>query len=197
MDFLNTLKKDSLLVDLGCGKGVACLHWLRKGGLACVGLDASIEMLREALSTLSRALPPPLLIAGDIKALPFKDRCFDAALLVSVLHHLITKEDRVNALRELKRVLKEGGVALVSVWARYQPYIIVKVLKAFLKGCRGDSFWDTRICSSLGCRYYHFYSMKELVNDAKEAGLKIIDSGVYEAPGKGSSRKNYFIIVGR
>jgi tRNA (uracil-5-)-methyltransferase TRM9 len=131
------------------------------------------------------------------KSLPIFQLCFDAALLVSVLHHLITKEDRVNALSELRRVLKEGGVALITVWARYQLHIIVKILKTILKGYRGSSVWDTRICSALGCRYYHFYSIKELINDAKEVGFKVIDSGAYEAPGKGSSRKNYFIIVRR
>ncbi len=195
MNFLSTLNKDSVILDLGCGKGDACLYWLENGGRVCAGLDASTGMLKEALRTLKEVPSPHLLIAGDVEALPLRDESADSALLVSVLHHLTPKEARINALKELRRVLRDNGVALVSVWARYQPRIIIKVLRSLLKGYRGDSVWDILICSGLGCRHYHFYSLKELISNAKEAGLRVIDSGVYEAPGKGASRKNYFIIV--
>lgn len=58
----------------------------------------------------------------DNLALPFKDDCFDAILSVAVVHHFATTERRVNALRELARVLRIGGRMLISVWAMEQRH---------------------------------------------------------------------------
>jgi len=61
-------------------------------------------------------------MACDNLALPFKDDCFDAILSVAVVHHFATTERRVNALRELARVLRIGGRMLISVWAMEQRH---------------------------------------------------------------------------
>jgi ubiquinone/menaquinone biosynthesis C-methylase UbiE len=47
---------------------------------------------------------------GDLLALPAKDGEFDAAVLMLVLHHVV---DVVPVLREVRRVLRAGGVLLV------------------------------------------------------------------------------------
>ena len=44
--------------------------------------------------------------------------CFDAAISIAVIHHFSTVSLRVQALKEILRVLKENGEALVYVWAK-------------------------------------------------------------------------------
>jgi ubiquinone/menaquinone biosynthesis C-methylase UbiE len=60
-------------------------------------------------------------VEGDATTLSFRDASFDAALCVALLHHLPTSSERIAALSELRRVLRGGAPALVSVWAREQP----------------------------------------------------------------------------
>lgn len=77
---------------LDVGTGLGCLaHILRERGLMVVALD------RENIAVCGARSP----VLGDGVALPFRDNTFDAALLVTVLHHTL-QPDRL--LRECRRV---------------------------------------------------------------------------------------------
>ena len=54
--------------------------------------------------------------------LSVRDASFDYAICIAVLHHLSTQERRVSALKEMQRILRPGGRALVTVWAKEQKY---------------------------------------------------------------------------
>ncbi len=56
----------------------------------------------------------------DNLSLPFRDSSLDAVLSVAVIHHMATAERRVQALREMSRVLRVGGRVMISVWAMEQ-----------------------------------------------------------------------------
>ena len=51
----------------------------------------------------------------DCVKLGFRSNSFDKVLLVAVLHHLASEEKRVKALMELKRIMKDDGIAYISV----------------------------------------------------------------------------------
>jgi SAM-dependent methyltransferase len=51
---------------------------------------------------------------GDLTALPFADKAFDAAVSAHAIDHLGSRTER--ALREIRRVLKPGGRFLLIVW---------------------------------------------------------------------------------
>lgn len=52
--------------------------------------------------------------------MPFRDESFDAVLSLAVIHHFATTERRVNAIRELARILRIGGRVVITVWALEQ-----------------------------------------------------------------------------
>jgi SAM-dependent methyltransferase len=52
------------------------------------------------------------MIAADVRELPFPDACFDSVVCIEVLEYL---PDYVKALREFRRVLKDGGRLLITV----------------------------------------------------------------------------------
>lgn len=54
---------------------------------------------------------------GDALSLPIRDCSVDAAISIAVIHHFSTRERRKRALSELHRILKNGGLACVTVWA--------------------------------------------------------------------------------
>ena len=101
---LRTLNVGTLL-DMGCADGVL-RDALSPSGPWTVGLDAS--------AALPRSHPPPV-VRGDAVRLPFVDRAFDAVTALNVLYHLPAP---VSALREARRVLRDGGHLLVATIAR-------------------------------------------------------------------------------
>jgi SAM-dependent methyltransferase len=106
-------------LDVACGTGVvARLAAARVGSRGrVVGLDINPAML-----AVARALPavggaPVAWLEADAVALPLPDAAFDVALCQQGLQQL---RDRPAALRELLRVLRDGGRLAVSVWSRIE-----------------------------------------------------------------------------
>lgn len=94
------------VLDLGCGAGYH-LKDLQRRGFAVVGLDASEAMLAEARSTD----PGIFIVAADVEAIPFRSGCFDFVLCIEVLRYL---PRAAACLREMARVLRPGGMCLVT-----------------------------------------------------------------------------------
>ncbi len=99
------------VLDLGTGTGVLVPHLLRaigKDGIV-VALDVSWGMLRVARG---KGFPAAvLLLRGDAQCLAVGSSSFDAVLCNAALPHF---PDRQGALREMARVLRPGGVLVVS-----------------------------------------------------------------------------------
>jgi len=99
------LRPGMRLLDFGCGTGTTTV------GLAAavapgevVGLDIGEPALALAAE---RGVGNVRFDSGSVYALPFPDASFDAAFSRSVLEHLA---EPLAALREVRRVLKPGGV---------------------------------------------------------------------------------------
>lgn len=93
-------------LDLGCGTG-HYIRWLESHGFTVAGVDGSEAMLSRA----RQASPDAELHRSDVESLPFSDSRFDLILCVEVLRYL---PDPEPCLREAARVLKPGGVALIT-----------------------------------------------------------------------------------
>jgi SAM-dependent methyltransferase len=102
-----------LVLDVGTGTGRFPKALLSEEGFAgqVWGLDISPGMLRRARDRLSLFGDRCTLILEDADALPFPDETFDAVACLETLE--FTPRPR-HALDELVRVLRPGGVLLVS-----------------------------------------------------------------------------------
>lgn len=87
------------LADIGGGTGNYALALQREGWRPVV-VDRSPAMLERARA---KGLET---VEADAQRLPFADEVFDAAMMVSMLHHV---EDRSAALVEARRIVKPGG----------------------------------------------------------------------------------------
>jgi ubiquinone/menaquinone biosynthesis C-methylase UbiE len=94
------------LLDLGCGTGHHLL-WARDRGYAVAGTDGSEAMLAVA----RRLNPSSELRRAPADGLPFPDASFDAVLCIEVLRYL---PDIAPCIREMRRVLKPGGLCLAT-----------------------------------------------------------------------------------
>lgn len=94
------------LLDVGCGPGTITVEFAdRLAPGRVVGLDAAAEVIERASSEFPR--PNLEFVVGDGYALPFDDDTFDIAHAHQTLQHVA---DPVRMLRELRRVVKPGGI---------------------------------------------------------------------------------------
>lgn len=75
---LMKLKKDDIILDLGCGTGIAS-NFLREFSSRVIGLDLSLEMLYFTQKKKVEA------INADFQHIPFRESVFDAVVSVSSL----------------------------------------------------------------------------------------------------------------
>jgi ubiquinone/menaquinone biosynthesis C-methylase UbiE len=98
------------VADVGCGPGVMVEAVLRRGGVFD-GVDLSPEMVREAREKFGH-LEEVSFREGSIEALTLPDQEYDQALCMAVIEYLSTPR---RAMAEIARILKPGGVAIVTV----------------------------------------------------------------------------------
>lgn len=113
------------VLDAGCGEGhlLEKLHF-KKPSNTYYGVDVTDIALRKA----SARCPFAILAPYDIIALPFEDDFFDVVIATETLEHVFEYE---KAIAELKRVLKPGGVLMVTF-----PNEILWTTARFLLGRR-------------------------------------------------------------
>ena len=115
-----------LVLDIGCGEGRHSLGLYVDREVNAIGIDLSTEDLKIAKSRIKDFTVADTnksscaFGVGDIQSLPFKDNAYDAVICSEVLEHL---ESLDNAVSEIVRVLKPGGVLAVSV-PRFIPELI-------------------------------------------------------------------------
>ncbi|MFO7963871.1 MAG: methyltransferase domain-containing protein [Desulfobacterales bacterium] len=115
MDLANPLPGESIL-DAGCGTGIFTLDLLAAGATV-TGLDVSGPMLMRAGA---KAVGQPFnRVVGDMTALPFSDGVFDKAVSVTAIEFIENAED---ALAELFRVTKKGGIVVVATLNSLSPW---------------------------------------------------------------------------
>ena len=126
------------LLEIGCGMGTDLLQFAR-GGARCTGVDLtprSVEITRHRFRLYG--MDGAFMIA-DGERLPFASESFDVVYSNGVLHQT---PDTADAIREVHRVLRPGGVARVMLYHRNSLYYWFEyVLRRGLLGgefCAGD-----------------------------------------------------------
>jgi O-methyltransferase StaMB len=108
----------SRLLDVGCGVGAPAARIARLTGADVTGISVSREQIARA-DTLARetALEDRLVFRhADAMRMPFADASFDAVLALESMCHM---PDRVQVLREMRRVLRPGGrIVLTDFFGR-------------------------------------------------------------------------------
>jgi SAM-dependent methyltransferase len=110
---------DSMTVlDCACGRGFYLNMFRYVSGCKLVGLELDTEIIRKARHNVGH-LPDLLLTNANIYHLPYPDDTFDAVILSEILEHI---DHDVDGLREVRRVLKPGGVIAITVPNANYPF---------------------------------------------------------------------------
>lgn len=95
---LDAVKRNSRIIDIGCGRGDMVKYLNLCGFYNVIGIDISDSLYDIELKEK--------LFVGDARHLSFKDNSFDLVLMNGVLHHLNSIPEIEECLKEIKRVLK-------------------------------------------------------------------------------------------
>jgi ubiquinone/menaquinone biosynthesis C-methylase UbiE len=101
-------KQDFL--EVGCGGGVVTKYLAREysGSVAGIDIDPQqISLARKEAGDMKNVR----YFEADATSMPFEDKKFDIVLSLGVLHHI---ENWLDALKEIKRVMKPGGYLLYA-----------------------------------------------------------------------------------
>ncbi|XP_009975542.1 PREDICTED: alkylated DNA repair protein alkB homolog 8-like [Tauraco erythrolophus] len=86
----------------------------------------------------------------DALSVPIRSGSCDACISIAVIHHFSTAERRLAAIRELARLLRPGGMALIYVWAMEQEHKNQK--SKYLKEKNGSKDKEERIKTGMAQR---------------------------------------------
>ena len=103
--------RGGICLDLGSGPGLLSVALAEKSDLSVIALDAEPAMARIAQETAAERTGRVAPVIGDVHCMPVRDNT--ASLIVS-RGSIFFWEDRVQAFREIERVLRPGGVAFVG-----------------------------------------------------------------------------------
>jgi len=175
------------LLNVGCAHGPDFLPF--KDSFQLNGVDFSAEMLKFAEKYAQKFGFSVELKLADVRQLPYPEESFDWAIAVATYHHLGVGEHK-EALSELKRVLRPGGEAFITVWNRWQPCFWFKPKEVEVPWRqKGQTLY----------RRYYLFNYGELQRLAQKAGFEVLKSfpeSAYRFPLKAFSR-NICLLVKR
>jgi SAM-dependent methyltransferase len=142
------------VLDVGCGRGLILVGAARRLTTgSAVGIDiwqaedlsgnrADVPLKNAALEGVADRVSVQ---NADMRRLPFPDDSFDVVLSRAAIHNVYSAADRATTIREIARVLKRGGRAVIADIRHHGEY-----KKAFVEaGCPDVRLLDSRLVSML------------------------------------------------
>jgi tRNA (uracil-5-)-methyltransferase TRM9 len=165
LEGMNARWQKGRLLNIGSGHGPDFLPFRDSFDLS--GVDFSGEMLKLARRFSHKFEFPVNLYQADARHLPFTSKSFDFAISIATYHHLKGRQHQLEALLELKRVLKPGGEAFITVWNHSQPRFWFKRREVGLP-------WRSK--GGVIYRYYYLFTYWEIESLVRKAGFRILKS---------------------
>lgn len=104
----SSIKKGSLLLDVGCGTGITSDFSGFGRDVTVFGIDPAMKLLEKAKARKKPDYP----VCAEAEHIPFKDRCFDIIVSVTAIQNF---HDIAAGLDEIKRVGKEGRECIFAL----------------------------------------------------------------------------------
>lgn len=128
------------LLEIGCGLGTDLFEFARHGARV-TGLDLTPAGAALARSRFRLDDMPGGFLVGDAENLPFGDATFDVVYSFGVLHHT---PDTERSIREVRRVLRPGGKAVVMLYHAHSSHYYVGYPLALAGRVRRGAGWLSR-----------------------------------------------------
>ncbi len=121
---------------------------------------------------------------GDARKITREDNSVDAILFFGPLYHLVKSDDRLKALSEAYRTLKQGGILFVAAISRFQSFIdnmhkgVIYSKTELVK----QDFLTGLHLSENSKMFLYFHHPQELKEELKESGFTDVSLIGIEGP---------------
>ena len=128
---MHTWRGDEQVLDVGCGRGLllaGAAKRLTTGHATGIDIWSNVDMGGNSEQATLRNLELEgmtercSLVSAGAQQMPFENESFDVIVSNLCLHNIYDKPTRMRALHEIVRVLKPGGLALISDYKRTGEY---------------------------------------------------------------------------
>jgi 2-polyprenyl-3-methyl-5-hydroxy-6-metoxy-1,4-benzoquinol methylase len=127
------LKPEATTLDIGCSGGRISFALESLGFHRITAIDNVEEFIANARHEAHHRRSNIEFRVGNILELPFGDESFEQIIFLGVvLSHLPHRSQRLKALREAHRVLKPGGIMLISAMNMISDNIFIKLAKPLI-----------------------------------------------------------------
>ncbi len=157
------------ILDIGCGNG----RLLEQAEISqlnfweYLGIDSSAWMIWEA----RKHHPGNQFESIGMQDINTIDRSFDTLLFLASFHHLETSEERIQVLQNSKKHLNPNGRIYMTNWN-------LRDQTKYEASYRWNGDYDIKIGQF--SRYYHGFTVDELVELFEETGYQIIENRVFD-----------------
>ncbi|WP_136517349.1 class I SAM-dependent methyltransferase [Cellulomonas telluris] len=176
------LAPGSRVLDVGGATGVHA-RWLAAAGHEVTLVDPVPSQVAVAARAGTFGA-----VVGDARDLPAPDASVDAVLLLGPLYHLVTRDDRMGALAEARRVLRPGGIVFAQAIGRLTAFTDAATVRGFPTLDQDDmrvlrtGEWTN---PGPGFPGGHFHTAAELRAEVEEAGFADVLLHGLEGPNVG------------
>jgi len=191
------------VLDVGCGAG-ATLHYLAGLGLRAMGMDPSRKLLAQG----NGRSPHLTLTQGRGETLPFAAQSFDALLAECCLSLM---DDAAGALAEFARVLRPGGVLILSDMLAGNPAGMAAARRLPLSCCVSGAFSRAQIEALLADAGFTITFWEDNTEALKQLTVQIIweygslanfwgcagEDGEGVGTAVANLKPGYFLLLGR
>jgi len=160
-EFVASIPENSMVYDIGCGNG----RNMRARHVKFLGIDQCEKFVGMCIQQGYEA------ICANMCNVPLVSGQADYIMCIAAFHHLSTINNRLQALNEMKRLLKPDGKILLSVWSINQPK---KTRVSFEHYGHHLVPWKNKVM-----RYYYLFKIEEIKSLFYTSGLKI-ENHIYD-----------------
>lgn len=164
------LKNVDKILDLGCGDGYYSYLLSRISlKIEVIGIDNHVAAIESAKRQARKRNIK--FIIGNAEKLPFPENYFDKIVMSEIIEHV---KDDERVLREARRVLKQGGILVLTTPNKDYPFLWDPI-SWFL-----DHFFNSHIKSGFFAgiwnQHIRLYKPEEIEKKLEKVGFKLVSS---------------------
>lgn len=178
-----------IAMDIGAGNG---RNFTQIEANHRVALDLSFQLLTGFAGPESSSK-----VVGSLPCLPFRRGVANNLIMIAVLHHLETENERIASMKEIYRI-QSHGIIVLSVWRKWRKGVREKIFEGLRKGEDTSELfnvyrpWKSNRGVIIARRFYHYFTFKELRETITTAGFKI---NQYSIAGGRHKDANIFVSI--
>lgn len=161
-------RKKLNILDIGAGTGAYSIPLFEIGHNV-----TAVELVKKNLSVLKMKNSNIKCICGDAKKLKLPDESFDLTLVFGPLYHLISHEEKIEAIKEATRVTKKNGHILLMYLMNDYAVITYAFKEGNLQKVLSENKLDENFqCLTNKSDLYSYVRIEEIEKLKNESGLK-------------------------